>query len=86
MLIVCDMWHHSWCNDGITWQRWLRDGGGVGLQVEGRVVVVEVLHLDSDGGWAAELLLRLLLGCHNHEKKLSLIGILEIKFLQNKLN
>ena len=68
-------------DDIITWQRWLWDGGRVGLQVEGRVVVVEVLHLHSDGRRAAKPLLRLLLGSHDHEKKLSLIGILKIKFL-----
>ena len=68
----------------LTWQSWLGGGGCVGLQVEGGVVVVEVLYLHRDGRWAAELLLGLLLSGHNHEEKLSLIGILEIKFLQNK--
>ena len=68
----------------LTWQRWLGDGGSVGLQVEGWIVVIKVLNLHGDGRWAAEPLLGLLLSGHDHQKKLSLIGILEIKFLQNK--
>ena len=65
----------------LTGERGLGHGGGVGLQGELGVVVVEVLDLDSDGGAAAEPRLRLLLRGHHHQQELPLVWVLIIQFL-----
>ena len=70
----------------LTWLRTLRDSGSVGLQVKLRVVIIEVLHLDGDGGARAQLPLRLLLRGDHHQQELPLVGVLKVEFLKHKLS
>ena len=70
----------------ITWDRVLRNGCSVRVQVEERVVVVEVLHLHGDCGAGAQPPLGLLLGGHDHQQELPLVGVLEIQLLKCKVS
>ena len=73
-------------SERITWDCIFRDGLGVGIQVKDGAVVVEVLHLHSDGGAGAQSPFGLLLGGHHHQQELSLVGVLEIQPLKCKVS
>ena len=69
-------------SEKITWDRVFWDGCSVRVQIEERVVVIEILNLDGDGGAGAEPSLCLLLSGHHHQQELPLVWILEVKFLK----